>query len=66
MPPHIKVVVSILACLAAGAAYYFGVEGGWALIVLPALMVFGIWAFPEPRRPVEEEKPDAGESKSSA
>ncbi len=50
MPNNLKFIISVVVALVAGAAYAFGVKGGLVIPILGAMMIFGIWLFPETRR----------------
>ncbi|MFP6756669.1 MAG: hypothetical protein VCC99_00400 [Alphaproteobacteria bacterium] len=50
MPNNLKFILSVVAALVAGAAYAYGVKGGLVILVLGAMMILGIWLFPETRR----------------
>ena len=55
MPAYLKIVISVLVALVAGAAHHFGVEGGMVIPVLAAMMIVAVWLFPETRRLPGEE-----------
>ncbi len=50
MPNNLRFILSAVVALVAGAAYAFGVKGGLMIPILGAMMIFGIWLFPETRR----------------
>ena len=55
MPSHLKLLLSLMVAAVAGAMLWFeraaGVPAiGWLALALGALMVLGIWLFPEARR----------------
>ena len=55
MPAKYKIIITILVALAAGATYKFQTDAGqdttpWVALGLGALMIFGIWLFPETRK----------------
>ena len=55
MPVYLKIIISVLVALVAGAAHHFGVEGGLVIPVLAAMMIIAVWVFPETRRLPGEE-----------
>lgn len=50
MPNNLKFIISVVVALVAGAAYAYGVKGGLVIPILGAMMISGIWLFPETRR----------------
>ncbi len=50
MPNNLKFIISVVVALVAGAAYAYGVKGELVIPILGAMMIFGIWLFPETRR----------------
>jgi hypothetical protein len=52
MPPHLKLIISVLALLLCTGVFYFDDSPGaarWVALALGPLMVFSIWVFPEPK-----------------
>lgn len=55
MPPHLKLLLSLMVCVVTGIMVWIerGADApmiGWVSVALGALMVLGIWLFPEARR----------------
>jgi hypothetical protein len=64
MPPHLKALLSLTVCIVAGIMLWLergqGAPAiGWLAVALGALMVLGIWVFPEARRDDKGDKRSA-------
>ncbi len=64
MPPHLKLLLSLTVCIVAGVMLWYerghGAPAiGWLALALGALMVLGIWVFPEARRDDRQDKGSA-------
>ena len=64
MPPHLKALLSLTVCVVAGVMLWaergHGAPAiGWLSVALGALMILGIWLFPEARREDKQDKRSA-------
>lgn len=54
MPAQYKALISVMALIVSGVAYYFDSESGggtvrWVDLVIGPMAVIAIWMFPEPK-----------------
>jgi FtsH-binding integral membrane protein len=65
VPSHLKLLLSVMICVVAAVMVWVERAGGapaigWVVVALGALMVLGIWLFPEARR--HDKTPGGGAS----
>lgn len=57
MPSYIRIIITCLVIVAAAGAHFYEAAIGqnidqWLVLFLGAFMIFGLWLFPEAKKPV--------------
>ena len=56
MPTHIRIIITVLVVIAAIGTHLYEAAIGqsvdqWLVLLLGAFMIFGLWLFPEAKKP---------------